>query len=166
MHDLYVLGVGKNRMQVVPVLSYSIKCNPEEYPDEHELLELFVDSDRHKELIDVCIKTPRKNKDGKDMKKTKSELLVHIEDNKEFLWDGIFLLLKPRNYVFNHTIITDGYSCSLRFIKISWKNNNIKLKSKKWKICVERFNRKKRKIRLRKTRKKNKGKGETNTNGE
>jgi hypothetical protein len=63
----------ENRMQVVPVLSYSIKCNPEEYPDRHtNSYKLFVDSDRHKELIDVCIKTPRKNKDGKDMKKTKS----------------------------------------------------------------------------------------------
>jgi hypothetical protein len=48
------------------------------YPDRtRTLIELFVDSDRHKELIDVCIKTPRKNKDGKDMK---NELLVHIED--------------------------------------------------------------------------------------
>jgi hypothetical protein len=125
MHDLYVLGVGKNRMQVVPVLSYSIKCNPEEYPDEHELLELFVDSDRHKELIDVCIKTPRKNKDGKDMKKTKSELLVHIEDNKEFLWDGIFNItqtkkLRIQSYNYHRWL----FMLSL-FIKISWKNNKI-----------------------------------------
>jgi hypothetical protein len=59
-------------MQVVPVLSYSIKRNPKNIQITHELLELFVDSDRHKEL-DVCIKTPRKNKDGKDMKKTKSD---------------------------------------------------------------------------------------------
>jgi hypothetical protein len=50
MHDLYVLGVGE-RMQVVPVLSYSIKCKSR--PDELELQELFVDSDRHKD--DRCL---------------------------------------------------------------------------------------------------------------
>jgi hypothetical protein len=101
--------------QFFPIQSSAIPKNIQ--IDTRTLIELFVDSDRHKELIDVCIKTPRKNKDGKDMKKTKSELLVHIEDNKEFLWDGIFNITQTKkNYVFNHTIITDGYSCSLRFI--------------------------------------------------
>jgi hypothetical protein len=44
-------------------------------------------------FIDVCIKTPRKNKDGKDMNKTKYDLLVHIEE-QGILWDGFLRLLK------------------------------------------------------------------------
>jgi hypothetical protein len=70
MHDLYVLELEKiecKSFQFFPIQSSATMKNIQ---ITHELLELFVDSDRHKEL-DVCIKTPRKNKDGKDMKKTK-----------------------------------------------------------------------------------------------
>jgi hypothetical protein len=45
-----------------------------------------------------------------------NDLLVHIEDNKEFMGWIFNITQTKKNYVFNHTIITDGYSCSLRFI--------------------------------------------------
>lgn len=51
------------------------------------------------------------------VKEGKAELVKSIEANKEVLWDKIFSI-KPimKYYSFDHTIITDGYSVSLRFI--------------------------------------------------
>jgi hypothetical protein len=85
--------------------------------DTSAIVTLLVDTKKHKDLLDVCISTPKKNKDGKDKNKTKDDLANNIEDSKEFIWDKFFEVnQKIKNYVFDHTIITDGYSCSLRFI--------------------------------------------------
>ena len=49
--------------------------------------------------------------------KGKKEYLDNIELNKEFLWDKYFnITQKIKDYTFDNTIITDGYSTSLRFI--------------------------------------------------
>ena len=51
------------------------------------------------------------------VKKDKKPLLDNVELNKEFLWDKFFdIKHKMKNYIFNHTIITDGYAVSLRFL--------------------------------------------------
>jgi hypothetical protein len=43
-----------------------------------------------------------------------------------------------KNYVFNHTIITDGYSVLFDlFIKISWKNNKHKTKMRNGKFALK-----------------------------
>jgi hypothetical protein len=49
------------------------------------------------------------------MNKTKYDWLT-ASNNKEFIWDKFSRSMKIKNYTFDHTIITDGYSCSLRFI--------------------------------------------------
>ena len=49
--------------------------------------------------------------------KGKKEYLDNIELNKEFLWDKYFnITQKIKDYMFDNTIITDGYATSLRFI--------------------------------------------------
>lgn len=49
--------------------------------------------------------------------KEKKKYLDNIELNKEFLWDKFFnITQKIKDYIFDNTIITDGYATSLRFI--------------------------------------------------
>jgi hypothetical protein len=127
------LGLEKNEcksFQFFPIQSNAILRHIQ--IDTRSLIELFVDAKKHKDLIDACIKTPKTNKDGKEKNKTKSDLLLHIEDSKEFVWDKIFDINQSiKGYSFNHTIITDGYSCSLRFIHkdcIEEQQNKTKLK--------------------------------------
>ena len=60
----------------------------------------------------------------------KTKLLNDISGNKEFVWDRFFRIThKVKNYVFDHTIVTDGYSASIRFIHkddIETKNGQMK----------------------------------------
>ena len=89
--------------------------------DTKALIELFVDTEKHKEQIDVWITETEEIKTGKNKgkpkNKTKGDLYNHIEPNKDFIWDTFFNVTQTRkDYVFDHTIITDGYSVSLRFI--------------------------------------------------
>jgi translation initiation factor 2 beta subunit (eIF-2beta)/eIF-5 len=47
----------------------------------------------------------------------KKQYLDNIELHKEILWSKHFnIQVKLKNYIFDHTIITDGYAVSLRFI--------------------------------------------------
>jgi hypothetical protein len=49
--------------------------------------------------------------------------------NKEFIWNTFFNITQIRNnYVFDYTIITDGYATSLRFLHNDYVNE---VKSKK-----------------------------------
>ena len=50
------------------------------------------------------------------VEKNKSKYLSNIEIIKDELWNKYFNIFKLKNYVFDHTIITDGYSASVRFI--------------------------------------------------
>ena len=87
-----------------------------------------------KALIELLVK-----KDKKD-KETKTDLLKDIELNKEFLWDKFFdIKHKMKNYIFNHTIITDGYAVSLRFLHNDYiEEEKIKVaKKKKGKLDVK-----------------------------
>jgi len=89
--------------------------------DTKALVELFVNTEKHQKLLDVWItKTTEiqsgKNK-GKPKNKTKADLYNCLEQNKEFIWNTIFNITQTRkNYVFDYTIITDGYATSLRFL--------------------------------------------------
>ena len=85
--------------------------------DTKALIELLVDTKIHKNLIEKCVRVPRKNQDGKEMNKTKRDMYNHIESNREFIWDTFFDIHPTlRNYEFDYTIDTDGYVCSLRFL--------------------------------------------------
>ncbi|MCJ7637949.1 MAG: hypothetical protein MUO21_10710, partial [Nitrososphaeraceae archaeon] len=82
---------------------------------------LIVETNKHQNLLNNCIKNPSiiltgKNK-GNPKNKTKGDLYTCLEQNKELIW-GTFFNITPtiKNYVFDYTIITDGYVASLRFI--------------------------------------------------
>ena len=82
--------------------------------DTKALVELFVDTTKHQKLLDVWIKTETSNKPNN---KTKAGLYLCLEANKEFIWNAFFNISQTRNnYAFDYTIITDGYSVSLRFL--------------------------------------------------
>ena len=81
--------------------------------DTKALVELYIDTEKHQHLLDIWIKdTPEEPKN-----KIKKNLYNCLEDNKEFIWDTFFdIKQKLKNYIFDYTIITDGYSVSLRFL--------------------------------------------------
>jgi hypothetical protein len=89
--------------------------------DTKALVELFVDTEKHQKLLDVWIKETTEIKSGKNKgkpkNKTKADLYNCLEHNKEFIWNTFFNITQTRkNYVFDYTIITDGYATSLRFL--------------------------------------------------
>ena len=89
--------------------------------DTKALVELFVDTEKHQKLLDIWVKNPKEIKTGKNKgkiaNKTKKELYDCLEENKEFIWNAFFDIKQTRkNYVFDYTIITDGFSTSLRFL--------------------------------------------------
>jgi len=89
--------------------------------DTKALVELFIDTEKHQKLLDVWITNPKQIKTGKNKgkleNKTKGKLYDCLEENKEFIWDTFFQVKQHiNNYVFDYTIITDGYSTSLRFL--------------------------------------------------
>jgi N-acetylmuramoyl-L-alanine amidase len=89
--------------------------------DTKAIVELFVDTEKHKKLLDIWIKNPKPIKTGKNkgqpQNKTKGCLYDFLEENKEFIWETFFSVKqKMKHYVFDYTIITDGYSTSLRFL--------------------------------------------------
>jgi hypothetical protein len=104
--------------------------------DTKALVELFVETKKHQKLLDVWItETPiiksGKNK-GKQANKTKKELYNCLERNKEFIWDTFFNIRQTRkNYVFDYTIITDGYATSLRFLHNDFIEEEQEKKDKK-----------------------------------
>jgi hypothetical protein len=101
--------------------------------DTKALVELFIDTEKHQKLLDVWITEEKiidkgKNQ-GKPKNKTKADLYNCIEKNKEFIWNTFFNITQTRNnYVFDYTIITDGYATSLRFLHKDYVNE---VKSKK-----------------------------------
>jgi len=89
--------------------------------DTKALVELFVDTEKHQKLLNVWITETNEIKSGKNKgkpkNKTKGDLYNCLEQIKEFIWDTFSDIRQTRkNYVFDYTIITDGYASSLRFI--------------------------------------------------
>jgi hypothetical protein len=63
----------------------------------------------------------------------KTQYLNNIELNKEFLWFECFNIFQTiKNYEFDHTVITDGYSISLRFLNKKYVEEQ-KIKKQKMK---------------------------------
>jgi hypothetical protein len=96
--------------------------------DTKALVELFVETEKHQKLLDVWITEEKlidkgKNQ-GKPKNKTKADLYYCLEQNKEFIWNTFFNITQTRNnYVFDYTIITDGYATSLRFLHKDFIND-------------------------------------------
>ena len=103
--------IERKSFQFFPIQSNSIPRHIQ--IDTKALVELYIDTEKHKHLLDIWIKdTPEEPKN-----KIKKNLYNCLEDNKEFIWDTFFdIKQKLKNYIFDYTIITDGYSVSLRFL--------------------------------------------------
>ena len=91
--------------------------------DTKALVELFIDTKKHQESLNIWIK----DNVNKPKNKTKANLYTCLDENKEFIWDTFFdVKQKLKNYAFDYTIITDGYTVSIRFINnnyIEFENN-------------------------------------------
>ena len=103
--------IERKSFQFFPIQSNSIPRHIQ--IDTKALVELYIDTEKHKHLLDIWIKdTPEE-----PINKIKKNLYNCLEDNKEFIWDTFFdIKQKLKNYIFDYTIITDGYSVSLRFL--------------------------------------------------
>jgi hypothetical protein len=104
--------------------------------DTKALVELFVDTEKHQKLLDIWITKTSEIKSGKNKgnpkNKTKADLYNCLEQNKEFIWNTFFNISQSRkNYVFDYTIITDGYVTSLRFLHKDFVEEEQEKKDKK-----------------------------------
>ena len=111
--------IERKSFQFFPIQTNAIPRNIQ--LDTKALVELFVDTEKHQKLLDIWVKNPKEIKTGKNKgkiaNKTKKELYDCLEENKEFIWNSFFDIKQTRkNYVFDYTIITDGFSTSLRFL--------------------------------------------------
>jgi hypothetical protein len=120
--------------QFFPIQSNSIPRHIQ--VDTKALVELFIDTEKHQHLLDIWItKTTEiqsgKNK-GKMKHKTKADLYLCLEQNKEFIWTTFFNITNSmKYYVFDYTIITDGFSSSLRFLHNDFVKEEQEKKDKK-----------------------------------
>lgn len=104
--------------------------------DTKALVELFVETEKHQKLLDIWITETTEIKSGKNKgkpkNKTKGDLYNCLEQNKEFIWNTFFNITQTRkNYVFDYTIITDGYVTSLRFLHNNFVEEEQSKKNKK-----------------------------------
>jgi hypothetical protein len=104
--------------------------------DTKALVELFVETEKHQKLLDVWVTNAKEIKSGKNKgnlkNKTKVDLYSCLEQNKEFIWNTFFNITQTKkNYVFDYTIITDGYATSLRFLHQDYVEEEKKKKDKK-----------------------------------
>jgi len=104
--------------------------------DTKALVELFVDTKKHQKLLDIWITNSKEITKGKNQgkikNKTKQDLYNQLEQNKEFIWNTFFNITQTRkNYVFDYTIITDGYTTSLRFLHNDFVKEEQEKKDKK-----------------------------------
>ena len=82
--------------------------------DTTSLIDLFINTEKHQNLLNNWISTEG---DDKLKNKTKTDLLKCIGPYKKLIWNTFFNIKQTmNNYVFDYTIITDGYSVSLRFL--------------------------------------------------
>ena len=136
--------LNENRYKIVPEnydtsYFYDIKVNPQKYlkhmifmnlqleemntkmfqffPLQTHLIPRHIQIDT-KSLVELLIDTDKK------------QYFDNIETNKEKLWNTFFKLHHMNKYVFDYTIITDGYSVSLRFLHTDFVNEEIIKKDK------------------------------------
>ena len=126
--------IERKTFQFFPIQSNSIPRHIQ--VDTKALVELFIDTEKHQHLLDIWItKTTEiqsgKNK-GKMKHKTKADLYLCLEQNKEFIWTTFFNITNSmKYYVFDYTIITDGFSSSLRFLHNDFVKEEQEKKDKK-----------------------------------
>jgi len=134
--EKYHNWLNDNRYKIVPEnydtsYFYDIKVDPQKYlkhmifmnlqleemntkmfqffPLQTHLIPRHIQIDT-KSLVELLIDTDKK------------QYFDNIETNKEKLWNTFFKLHHMNKYVFDYTIITDGYSVSLRFLHTDFVN--------------------------------------------
>jgi hypothetical protein len=134
--EKYHTWLNENRYKIVPEnydtsYFYDIKVNPQKYlkhmifmnlqleemntkmfqffPLQTHLIPRHIQIDT-KSLVELLIDTDKK------------QYFDNIETNKEKLWNTFFKLHHMNKYVFDYTIITDGYSVSFRFLHTDFVN--------------------------------------------
>ena len=120
-----------NRYKIVPEnydtsYFYDIKVNPQKYLKHMIFMNLQLEEMNTKMFQFFPLQTHLIPRHIQIDTKSLVELLIdadkkqycdNIETNKEKLWNTFFKLHHMNKYVFDYTIITDGYSVSLRFLK-------------------------------------------------
>ena len=81
------IKIEKKSFQFFPLQSSGIPRHIQ--VDTKSLCELFIETGKHQEKLDIWIKTTI-NKKGEVNNKTKKDLYYCLEENQEFIWDTFF----------------------------------------------------------------------------
>ena len=134
--EKYHNWLNDNRYKIVPEnydtsYFYDIKVNPQKYLKHMIFMNLQLEEANTKmfqffplqtHLIPRHIQIDTKSLVELLIDTDKKQYFDNIETNKEKLWNTFFKLHHMNKYVFDYTIITDGYSVSLRFLHTDFVN--------------------------------------------
>ena len=134
--EKYHTWLNANRYNIVPKnydtsYFYDIKVNPQKYLKHMIFMNLQLEEANTKmfqffplqtHLIPRHIQIDTKSLVELFIDTDKKQYFDNIETNKEKLWNTFFKLHHMNKYVFDYTIITDGYSVSLRFLHTDFVN--------------------------------------------
>ena len=134
--EKYHTWLNTNRYKIVPEnydtsYFYDIKVNPQKYLKHMIFMNLQLEEMNTKmfqffplqtHLIPRHIQIDTKSIVELLIDTDKKQYFDNIETNKEKLWNTFFKLHHMNKYVFDYTIITDGYSVSLRFLHTDFVN--------------------------------------------
>ena len=134
--EKYHTWLNVNRYNIVPKnydtsYFYDIKVNPQKYLKHMIFMNLQLEEANTKmfqffplqtHLIPRHIQIDTKSLVELLIDADKKQYFDNIETNKEKLWNTFFKLHHMNKYVFDYTIITDGYSVSLRFLHTDFVN--------------------------------------------
>jgi len=134
--EKYHNWLNENRYKIVPEnydtsYFYDIKVNPQKYLKHMIFMNLQLEEMNTKMFQFFPLQTHLIPRHIQIDTKSLVELLIdidkkqyfdNIETNKEKLWNTFFKLHHMNKYVFDYTIITDGYSVSLRFLHTDFVN--------------------------------------------
>ena len=134
--EKYHNWLNDNRYKIVPEnydtsYFYDIKVNPQKYLKHMIFMNLQLEEMNTKmfqffplqtHLIPRHIQIDTKSLVELLIDADKKQYFDNIETNKEKLWNAFFKLHHMNKYVFDYTIITDGYSVSLRFLHTDFVN--------------------------------------------
>ena len=133
----YHSWLNKNRYKIVPQdydtsYYYDVKVNPQRYLKYMIFMNLELEEKEAKmfqffplqtQIIPRHIQIDTKSIIELLVDTDKKQYLDNVELNKEIIWDKFFTINQYlRKYEFDYTIITDGYSASLRFLHKNFTN--------------------------------------------
>ena len=134
--EKYHNWLNDNRYKIVPKnydtsYFYDIKVNPQKYLKHMIFMNLQLEEVNTKmfqffplqtHLIPRHIQIDTKSVVELLIDTDKKQYFDNIETNKDKLWNTFFKLHHMNKYVFDYTIISDGYSVSLRFLHTDYVN--------------------------------------------